>query len=53
MKNSMFLYAICLPFFTCPKNPQGRSNGRVNEPVLRRGALGLQNDHIFDGFSDF
>ena len=25
-----------------PKNPQGPSNGRVNEPVLRRGVLVLK-----------
>ena len=24
----------------CPKNPQGPSNGRVNEPVWRRGVFG-------------
>ena len=32
-----------------PKNPQGPSNGRVNEPILAGVFWGPPNDAIFEG----
>ena len=47
---SMYIYIYYIYVYIYhPKNPQGPSNGGVNEPVVRRGVFGSSKWPLFRG----